>query len=93
MYWLDLGERWAQTVSNRRLPLCKSGALPLSYVPVPEEPIVRGHGRPKLSVLVVGAVVGGRERVRVGVDAEWRGAGGDYSQALPGPGAQRRPQL
>ena len=42
--------RWAQTVSNRRPLLCKSSALPLSYVPVERELIVPVRGCPKLWV-------------------------------------------
>ena len=30
---LDLNGQWARTVSNRRHPACKAGALPLSYAP------------------------------------------------------------
>ncbi len=30
--------RWAQRVSNPRPPVCKTGALPLSYAPLAGEP-------------------------------------------------------
>ena len=61
----DLQKTWARTVSNRRPPGCKPGALPLSYAPEKTANATGGSAQPSISL--GSAATGQPNRLRHGV--------------------------